>query len=372
MGFQLTALSTIAEIKTTTLIFVHSSVLMKQWENRIQAFLPGAKVGIIRQKVKEVEGKDIVIAMLQTLLSKPEESEHLCRSFGYVIIDEAHHMNAQVFSSLLPYVSSRHMLMLSGTPYKKDGTHLVLEHWVGPITFQIQKNYKNPVTVQCEYPEYDHPKEKTNRIGKLNLAKMMTELCLIDKRNQVIVTVLKQCIEMSTDTSKRGILVLSERIDHLNIMDRELKKLCPHINTLIFTRTTPVKIRDSLDKESGNYNIIFSTYHMVSEGLDLKTLSILVFATPRANVVQATNRIMRGNDMEYNPLIVDFIDKWSMWEKYWFSRRRYYVSQKFYIGNTNTENKEEENQEETADSREPTIRKRKVNQCPFAATKKKC
>lgn len=363
-GKTVCALYLVTKLKKKTLIVVHNTFLMKQWHHRITQYLPQAKVGIIRQKCEEYKDRDIVIAMLQTLLSRLDHFEKIMPQFDFLIVDEAHHLNATVFSTVLPVLSTRHMLMLSGTPERKGGVDKVLELWVGPVTYQVEKTYNYKVIVRKEESEYPLPPERVNRIGKYNLAKMITELCLVEERNKAIIKVLKECVEMSSENIKRGILVLSERIDHLKILDQGIKKLFPAINTLIFTRHTPHSVRDTLDKDSGKYQIIFSTYIMVSEGLDLKTLSILVFATPRANVVQASNRIMRGANLNYEPLIVDFVDKWDKWQKYWYCRRRYYLSQKFEI-KYNASKDEMITQDITEE--QPEQRKRTL--CPFKKLK---
>ena len=43
---------------------------MNQWEERIREFLPGARVGKIQADTIDIEGKDIVLGMLQSLSMK--------------------------------------------------------------------------------------------------------------------------------------------------------------------------------------------------------------------------------------------------------------------------------------------------------------
>jgi hypothetical protein len=82
-----------------TMIIVHKQFLADQWKERIQQFCPGATIGIVQQDKKEVEC-DFIIAMLQSLSLK-EYSFSDFDSVGTLIVDEAHHICAKVFSQSL-------------------------------------------------------------------------------------------------------------------------------------------------------------------------------------------------------------------------------------------------------------------------------
>ena len=55
------------------LLIVFIGLRVTQWEERARQFLPSARVGRIRQDVIDVAGKDIVIAMLQSLVARGDE-----------------------------------------------------------------------------------------------------------------------------------------------------------------------------------------------------------------------------------------------------------------------------------------------------------
>ncbi|CAH6420262.1 Hypothetical protein UVM_LOCUS99, partial [uncultured virus] len=107
--------------------------------------------------VADVEGRDIVIAMLQSIVSRRYGSDVL-GPFGTVVVDEAHHISAEKYSQTLPLVAARHMLALSGTPERRDGCEVMLSHFIGPVTFQVM-----PMPARSRYTltAYYH----TNRFG---------------------------------------------------------------------------------------------------------------------------------------------------------------------------------------------------------------
>ena len=100
---------------------------MEQWIERIEQFLPDARIGIIQQNKVKVQGKDIVIAMIQSISMKNYPME-IFDQFGLSIFDECHHISSQVFSRCLPKVGNKYMLGLSATPKRKDGLSKVF-HW---------------------------------------------------------------------------------------------------------------------------------------------------------------------------------------------------------------------------------------------------
>jgi superfamily II DNA or RNA helicase len=113
-----------------TMIVVHKQFLADQWRERIQQFCPGATIGIVQQDKKETD-RDFVIAMLQSLSLK-EYSFSDFDSIGTLIVDEAHHICAKVFSQSLFKMCPKHIFGLSATPERKDGLTKVLHWFMGP------------------------------------------------------------------------------------------------------------------------------------------------------------------------------------------------------------------------------------------------
>src|SRR3989304_3427418 len=89
-GKTILAIKTIALLKKKALVLVNKEFLMEQWIDKIQEFTD-AKVGILQQKKIEVDGRDIVVAMLHSvcMINYPPE---IFSQFGFVIIDEVHHV----------------------------------------------------------------------------------------------------------------------------------------------------------------------------------------------------------------------------------------------------------------------------------------
>ena len=102
-------------------------------------------------------------------------------------------------------------------------------------------------------------------------------------------------------------------------------------------------------KQSEDKKIILATYSMASEGLDIKTLTTLIMATPKSDVCQSVGRILRQKHS--NPLVIDIVDKHQIFKSQYKKREKYYKKQKYEIvtyNNTNYFNEQvnEKEQEE--------------------------
>lgn len=110
---------------------------MNQFREEIGRFMPGTRVGLIQGKKVDVEGCDVVLAMVQSLAMR-EYPEEIFRDFGLAIFDECHHLGAEVFSRCLTKLSIRIMLGLSATPDRKDGCNEVFRLFLGDFTTRIK------------------------------------------------------------------------------------------------------------------------------------------------------------------------------------------------------------------------------------------
>jgi type IV secretory pathway VirB6-like protein len=71
---------------------------------------------------------------------------------------------------------------------------------------------------------------------------------------------------------------------------------------------------------------------MASEALDIKTLTTLVLATPKTDIVQAVGRILRVK--HERPLVIDIVDSHEVFLSQWQKRRKYYLANNYTVMHT--------------------------------------
>ena len=196
----------LSKLKKKTIVIVHKEFLMNQWIERIQQFLPKARVGKIQGPTIDVDDKDIVLCMLQSLISKEYEPS-IFEQFGLTIIDEVHHISSQTFSNSLFKVVTKYMLGLSATMNRKDGTTKVFKMFLGEVIFKAEK--KNEHTVEVRAITYKVDDDDFNDTildyrGKPQNSSMISKLCEYNRRTEFIIKTL--CDFISVDNVSKDII----------------------------------------------------------------------------------------------------------------------------------------------------------------------
>ena len=195
----------LSKLKKKTLVIVHKEFLMNQWIERIQQFLPRARVGKIQGPIIDIENKDIVLCMLQSLISREYESS-VFDQFGLTIIDEVHHISSQTFSNSLFKVVTKYMLGLSATMERKDGTTNVFKMFLGDVIYKAEKKNENTVEVRAVTYKVDDDEFNETILdfrGKPQNSSMISKLCEYNRRTEFIIKTL--CDFISVDTDKETI-----------------------------------------------------------------------------------------------------------------------------------------------------------------------
>ena len=314
------ALKIISNLRKKTLIIVHKEFLMNQWIERIDEFLPGAKIGKIQGPIFDVEGKDIVIGMLQTLYDRalPEKAFD---SFGLTIIDEVHRIGSEQFSKTLLRVLSPNMLGISATVDRKDKLTCVLYMFIGPKIYTEARKDEDPVCVRSiEYISSDSQFNETEYDfkGQAKYSTMISKLCEFGPRSDFIVRVLQDLIQESREKEENAqIMVLAHNRSLL-------KYFYEAINHRGFSSVGYYVggMKQCDLQETEGKQIVLATYAMAAEALDIKSLSILVMATPKTDITQSVGRILRVR--HDNPIVVDIVDHHDIFQNQWKQRKTFY------------------------------------------------
>lgn len=323
-GKTVMALNIVAKLKKKTLVIVHKSFLLNQWIERIQQFLPTARVGKIQGQIVDIEDKDIVIGMLQSL-SQKDYPEELFDSFGLSIYDETHHLGAEVFSRCMMKTITNYTLGLSGTMQRKDGLTKVFKMFLGDIIHK-EKSNTSEHSVIVKAIKYKVDDAEFNEIkydyrGNPLYSTMISKLCNYSHRSEFIIRVLQNELVVNPE---QQIMILAHN-----------KSLITYLYKAIEYRNIASVgyyiggMKEADLKTSETKKVIIATYAMASEGLDIKTLTTLIMASPKTDVCQSVGRILRTKHT--SPLVVDIIDSQDIFEKQWLKRRQYYIKQKYNI-----------------------------------------
>ncbi|MGJ0494217.1 TOTE conflict system archaeo-eukaryotic primase domain-containing protein [Aliarcobacter cryaerophilus] len=271
-----------------TLIIVNKNMLLDQWISRFVDYFGYKKsdIGFLGKSQNRLNG-NIDIATMQSLNNIPE----LVENYTQVIVDECHHIPALTFEQIVKNFKGRYILGLSATPNRKDELDPILYQQLGNISY-----------------EYKKPKTHTNRLLVIkteftssadNYAAIINELVSNEDRNRQIVKTIKENID-------RKILLLSDRIEHLNLLENILKE--ENIDFVSVHGSQNKKEQVENMQKIKTSSLILATSSFFGEGIDFPHLNTIIFATPISfygRLIQYLGRIGRGNQ---ECLAIDFLD----------------------------------------------------------------
>lgn len=308
-GKTVCALYIASQIGLKTLILVHNTFLRDQWIDRIKAFLPKVRIGTIQGEIIDVDCKDIIIAMIQTISMK-DLPKSTFSGIGLTIIDECHHIASEVFVRAFPKITSQHMLGLTATPERKDMLMNVINWFLGPILYRSENADHEDSSIKVEVYNYDVNDAEYNKIeytstGIMSTPLMINKLAEYDARTKFIVDLISDIME-DDETEKRQMLVLSDRVDHCKLLLEGLPE--PWKNQAAILGRDVKSIQRT--EWCASKRILIATYTMCKEGFDVPTLNTLLMATPRPDIDQIVGRILRVEKSKrlVNPLIIDIVD----------------------------------------------------------------
>ena len=254
------------------------------------------------------------------------------------IVSNCHHMGAEVFSRCMMKVNTTYTLGLSGTMERKDGLTKVFEMFIGPVVHKEKTESEHSVLVKgIVYSVDDEEFNETQHdyMGNPKFSTMISKLCSYSHRSEFILRVLAAELEMNQDQqfmilahNKSLITYLHDAIVHRNIAGGSVGY---YIGGM----------KEAALKQSESKKVIIATYAMASEGLDIKTLTSLILASPKTDVCQSVGRILRQKHS--SPLVVDIIDEHDIFMSQWYKRRKYYKSQNYKILICDNKEYEEQN-----------------------------
>jgi superfamily II DNA or RNA helicase len=333
-GKTVLALYLTAHIGRKTLIVVHKNFLLEQWKKRIEEFLPGARIGLIKAKTVDVVDKDVVLASLQSLSMKTYDAS-VFADIGLLIIDEVHHTGAEVFSRALQKTNVRRSLGLSATVTRKDGMTKVFAWYIGDVVYAMKSGDDEVDVIMKRYMSRDeaYSEEPMGYGGALNMSRMINNVCRYAPRTELIVEYVR---EILTKNPGRKALVLSDRLEHLDAIKRGIECTVTETDTPENCCTCGMyvggmKARDLAESETKR--VILATYNFASEGFDVPGLDTLFMASPKTDIEQSVGRVLRqkASDRKNVPLIIDFVDGFSVFEGQAKKRKAFYAKKKYNI-----------------------------------------
>ena len=324
----------VSKLRKRTLWLTHTKDLLNQSKKRAEQYIDKSLIGTITEGKVDL-GTGITFATIQTMCKLDlYQYKHY---FDVIIVDECHQVagtptTMTQFYKVLNNLSCRHKYGLSATVHRADGmikaTYAVLGKIIHTVSDEEVGDKIMKVGIKTVSTGIAMDLSCMNTDGTLNYAKMISSLCSNQKRNELI----GKCILDNADCSS---LILSDRLVHLDILYNSLPKNLQE-KAVVIKGSTDKKLREKAieDMRQGKKTIMFASYSLAKEGLDIPRLERLFMVSPQkdyAIVTQAIGRIARKFEGKKEPICYDFVDNSIYFRKCFVKRSTTYKKNKCYF-----------------------------------------
>lgn len=332
-GKTVAAAALIARRGVNTLVLVHRTELLKQWQERLRAFLElGASgIGTLGGGKAKPTGR-IDVAVMQSLSRQGKTSE-IVENYGQVIADECHHLSAVCFEAIMKRTRAKYVLGLTATPIRRDGRQPIIFMQCGPTRHTASRPTGAPQTLEVI------PRYLPGRIAvaaDAGIQDVFRHLAGDAGRTAAIAAEIADVFEQG-----HKVLVLTERTEHLDAIGMALKGCVPALFTLHGRmskkqRNALVCELEALPPDAPR--VLLSTGKLVGEGFDHPPLDTLVLAMPiswKGTLQQYAGRLHREHAGKKRVCIIDFVDAGHpALLRMWGKRQRGYDAMGYRVGST--------------------------------------
>jgi superfamily II DNA or RNA helicase len=312
-GKTVVAAALIALRACNTLVLVHRRELLAQWVERLRTFLDidPKEIGMVGGGRRKPTGI-IDVAVIQSLVRKGEVSD-MVADYGHIVVDECHHLSAASFELVARRAKARYVLGLSATVARKDGHHPIIFMQCGPVRHRVDAR------VQAAERGIAHRARQRRTafclppplaaLDRPSMPAVYAALAQDDLRNDLIFDDVLKALE-----AKRSPVVLTERRDHLDYLQRRFSRFVRNLVVLrggmsaTERKASEAALRVSDDEE----RLILATGRYIGEGFDDQRLDTLFLTMPiswKGTLAQYVGRLHRQHAGKTEVLVVDYVDE---------------------------------------------------------------
>lgn len=326
-GKTQTALQLISELGLKTLWITHTYDLLNQSFDRAKSNLESVGLGKIAAGKIDI-GTHITFATVQTLVKL--DLSQFKNEWDCIVVDEGHRIcgtpaQLGMFYKVINALSCRYKYALTATPFRNiKGTEKALFSLIGPIICEVPKEVVSERTIKAEiqpiYTDFKIPRDAKKTDGTIDYSKLTTFLSEDEDRNEIILDILKECKNNYT-------LVLGDRLTQLSYLQEKIGYGVKIDGTMTSKKKKAQREQYIQDMRDGKENLLFATYGLAKEGLDIPRLDRLILASPhrdKATIIQSVGRVERKFEGKKTPLVYDIVDDTQFHNNMFKSRKTIY------------------------------------------------
>lgn len=326
MGIALAAV-----LKRKVLWVTHTQDLLTQSFARAEQYFPAETLGTITDGKVRL-GSHMTFATVQTL-SKLDLTQYR-DAWDVVIVDECHRLagsptQVTMFYKVMNSLAARYKYGLSATVHRSDGMIKSTFAVLGPVVYQVPDEAVADKIMKVRICRRDTGlainRSCLDTDGTLVYNELLSYLGESRERNELIV---KDLISQAGHSC----LVLASRLEQLrnirNMLPEELREVSAMIDGSMTSKRGKAEREAAIeDMRTGRKRILFASFGLAKEGLDIPRLDRLYLVSPQkdyAVVTQSIGRIARKADGKTDAVCYDYVDDIQFCENQFKRRKTHY------------------------------------------------
>ena len=268
-----------------------------------------------------------------------------------ILVHNCHHLSTsaesvKMFEKCVNYFNARYKLGISATLHRSDGLQNTTKKILGDVIYELKKSedktkfigyYENEPIIEVPASMFQVPAQ----IHLVGTKYKPNDECF-DTSSRIVFSTLISNLANDSDRNKQvlGIInkldsytiVISERTSQLEYLYKKVP------SSIYINGKTPKKKREQEIEEfrEGKHKVLFATYSLVAEGLDIPILENLIMASPVKDerlVIQAIGRCQRPSGDKKIANVYDLVDDVSILDKFTRKRKSVYKKEGWEIIN---------------------------------------
>jgi superfamily II DNA or RNA helicase len=233
-----------------------------------------------------------------------DDLEAFFSKYGFIIVDECHHLPAFTFEACVRKAPVRYILGLTATPYRRDGLQEIITLQCGSIRHTmapIENSFSRMLFVRetpFTFPNEDAPIQEIFR-------------CLVrhDARNELIRTDVGEAL-----SEGRRCLILSHWKEHCELIAdglRERGKTPLVLSGTQGKKTRLAMLKSLKDRPFDKELLVIATGQYLGEGFDCPQVDTLFLAFPlsfKGKLIQYVGRALRSHEDKISVRVYDYVD----------------------------------------------------------------
>ena len=295
----------IAKRDVSALVLAGRKPLLEQWRAQLMKLL-----GLASKDIGQVGGgrdsqRGVVdLAMIQSL-ARRDDLDTFFAGYGFIVVDECHHIPAIEFQGCIKKAPARYLLGLTATPYRRDGLEEIISMQCGLIRHEMGNSASSlPVKLIVRETVFGYLEEDSQ-----NIQELFKNLAQDEMRNSMIVQDV-----LAAAAQGRRCLILGQRTDHCAALTAALaeKGVEPFmLNGLQGKKQRTTLLKAVQETPADKPLVVVATGQYLGEGFDCPQMDALFMAAPssfKGRLVQYVGRVMREYPGKTNALVYDYVD----------------------------------------------------------------